>query len=182
MRVVVVYESMFGNTRVIANAIARGLEPVGDVRVVSVSDADHQVADSADVLVVGGPTHAHSMSRPSTRKAAADTAAKPDSTVKLELYALGKGVREWLDSIGPVGARFAAFDTRMKGPRWIMGSAALKIARTLRRHGAREIEKPASFLVTKYNALRPNEEERAVEWGQALADQLLVSARPRASH
>jgi len=36
MRAMIVYESMFGNTRVIADAIAKGLEPVGIVVVVPV--------------------------------------------------------------------------------------------------------------------------------------------------
>lgn len=181
MRVVIVYESMFGNTRVIADAIARGMDVPGGVRVVSVSDADHRIAEGADVLVVGGPTHAHSMSRPATRKSAADMAAKPNSKVKLELYALGKGVREWLDSIGPVRGRVAVFDTRMRGPRWLTGSAAVAIARALRRHGADLITKPASFFVTKNNALRAGEEDRATAWGHELAETLMEGARSRAA-
>lgn len=182
MRVVIAYESMFGNTRLIAEAIARGMESSGEIRVVSVSDADHQLAEHADVLLVGGPTHAHAMSRPATRKSAADIASKPDSRVKLELYALGKGVREWLQSLGPIRARVAAFDTRMKGPRWLTGSAAVGISRRLGRLGARELDGPVSFFVTKENTLRHGEEERAEAWGHELGQKLTAEFRPRAWH
>ena len=182
MRVVIVYESMFGNTRGIAEAIAEGMERAGDVRVFPVADAGHEIAEGADVLIVGGPTHAHAMSRPSTRKGAADMAAKPDAKVQLEQFALGKGVREWLDSIGPTRAKAVAFDTRMKAPRWLTGSAAIAIARKLRRHGAHVIGKPVSFFATKDNWLRRGELERAKEWGEHLAADLVLTGGPRALH
>src|SRR3954454_21116312 len=157
MRVVIVYESMFGNTRRIAESVAEGMEFAGEVRLLPVADADHRIVEGADVLVVGGPTHARAMSRPSTRKGAADMAAKPDAALKLEHFALGKGVREWLDSLGPTRARAVAFDTRVKAPRWLTGSAAVAIARRLRGHGAHIAEKPVSFFVTKDNVLRAGE-------------------------
>lgn len=50
--------------------------------------------------MVGGPTHAHGMSRASTRKAAAEAAAKPVSGVTLEPGADGDGLREWFGSPG----------------------------------------------------------------------------------
>lgn len=179
MRVVIAYESMFGNTRLIAEAIAKGIDFASDVRVVSVNDADGDMVGNADLLIVGGPTHAHGMSRPTTRKSAADIAAKPKSTVVLEPYAQGKGVREWLDAVGPIKARAAAFDTRMKGPRFLTGSAAKGIARRLERTGALVIEEPVSFFVTKDNTLRDGEEEQATEWGQELAETLAVGTGHR---
>jgi flavodoxin len=54
MRAVVVYESMYGNTHRIANAIAAGLEAAFDVRVVPVSHAGPEVIADADLVVVGG--------------------------------------------------------------------------------------------------------------------------------
>ena len=64
MRAVVVYESMYGNTRVVAEAIGAGLGEEHDVVVVPAGEADESVVDGAQLLVVGGPTHAHSMTRP----------------------------------------------------------------------------------------------------------------------
>ena len=68
MRAVVVYESMFGNTHAIADAIGKGLEPVDNVVVVPVVEAGRERLGDADLLVVGGPTHFHGMSRTRTRK------------------------------------------------------------------------------------------------------------------
>lgn len=60
MKIVVVFESMFGNTRQVAAAIAEGLAPSGAVDSVTVNDAGAKdAAESADLLVVGGPTHVH---------------------------------------------------------------------------------------------------------------------------
>jgi hypothetical protein len=91
MRAVVVYESMYGNTHLIADAIGAGLGTVFDVRVVPVSEASAAVLDGADLVVVGGPTHAHGMSRAGTRKAAVEAADKPASPLKVEPDALGPG-------------------------------------------------------------------------------------------
>ena len=70
MRAVVVYESMYGNTHLVADAIGAGLRPACDVSVVPVAEAGPAVLAGADLVVVGGPTHVHGMGRASTRKAA----------------------------------------------------------------------------------------------------------------
>ena len=54
MRAVVVYESMYGNTHVVADAIGAGLKTAFDVSVVPVSQASPAVLADADLLVVGG--------------------------------------------------------------------------------------------------------------------------------
>ena len=100
MRAVVVYESMYGNTHLVAEAIGAGLGTAIDVTVVPVSQAGQAVLAGADLVVVGGPTHVHGMSRESTRKAAVETADKPDSELKAEPGALGPGLREWFGSLG----------------------------------------------------------------------------------
>ena len=67
MKVLVVYESMFGNTKAIAEAIGEALA----AEVVEVSDAPDVLPDDVGLLVVGAPTHAFSLSRPATRQSAA---------------------------------------------------------------------------------------------------------------
>ena len=84
MKAVVIYESMYGNTHLIANAIAEGLRAHGEVTVVPVAEARATVVEDADLVVVGGPTHAHGMSRTATRKGAVDAARKPGSDLVLE--------------------------------------------------------------------------------------------------
>ncbi len=77
MRALIVYESMYGNTHVVANHIAEGLRPQFDVDVVPVEEATPERIAGADLLVVGGPTHVHSMSSEKSRKAAKDSLSKP---------------------------------------------------------------------------------------------------------
>jgi hypothetical protein len=171
MRAVVVYESMFGNTHLIADAIGTGLAEAFDVSVLPVAQADPARIRDADLVVVGGPTHVHGMTRASTRQGAAKLAAEPDSVVTLEPDALQEGLREWLGSLGKskVHARAAAFDTRVSGPAAFTGRAAKGVGRELRHHGFELIAEPESFLVTKQNALEPGEGDRAKTWGAGLA-------------
>ena len=66
MKTLLVYESLWGNTKTVAETIAHALD--GDVTLVEAGDAPTTVPPDIDLLVVGGPTHAFSMSRPSTRQ------------------------------------------------------------------------------------------------------------------
>ena len=84
MQAVIVYESMFGNTRAIASAIGDGLAATLDVAVVPVTQADPTRISEADLVVVGGPTHVHGMARASTRKGAAKQAEEGGSILTLE--------------------------------------------------------------------------------------------------
>src|SRR5437763_12983279 len=105
---------MYGNTRTVAEQIGAGLaDAISQVDVVAVADADPERVQAMDLLVIGGPTHAWGMSRPSTRRGAADAAAKPDSGLTLEPRATGPGLREWLEHMSCLPTRVAIFDTRM---------------------------------------------------------------------
>lgn len=168
MRAVVVYESMYGNTHLIAQAIGEGLADSADLVVVPVTEGDSALAAGADLLVVGGPTHVHGMSRPRTRAAAIDAAKKPDSGLTFEAQADAAGVREWLDSLGHLDMRAAAFDTRIDAPAAITGRASKRIAHKLRQHRCTLVADPESFLVTKDSHLEPDEEARARQWGASL--------------
>ena len=178
MRAVVVYESMYGNTHLIADAVGTGLGSAFDVSVVPVSHADPAVLADADLVVVGGPTHAHGMSRAATRKAAVEAADKPVSPLETEPDALGPGLREWFDSLSRYQAKAAAFDTRFHGPASLTGRASRKVARVLRAHGFDVVAEPESFLVTKQDRLEPQETIRAREWGARLAASLTPSRAP----
>jgi hypothetical protein len=169
MRAVIVYESMFGSTRAIAEAIAEGLSP-SEVRVVRAADADAAVLDGVDLLVVGGPTHALSMSRPGTRKNAPGYVRKPGSELVLEPGAdTAAGVREWLSSLEHLNATAAAFDTRIKAPAALTGRASKAIARKLSSLGLLVVVPPESFLVDKKGHLLAGEPDRARAWAERLA-------------
>lgn len=169
MRAVVVYESMYGNTHHVADAIGAGLQESFDVTVVPVAEAEPTVLADADLVVVGGPTHAHGMSRAATRRAASEAAEKPDSGVTMEPGAVGPGLREWFDSLGQYPVKAAAFDTRVHGPSIVTGRAATGVTRLLRAHGFDVVAKPESFLVTTKNVLDPEETTRARAWATKLA-------------
>src|ERR1017187_5743439 len=170
MRAVVVYESMFGNTRAIAEAIAEGIGTAGDAEVVRAADGNGKSLEGADLLVVGAPTHAWGMSRPSTRKGAPNYARKPGSDLILEPDAeASPGVREWISSLDNFHMRAAAFDTRIKAPAILTGRASVGIARALSRRGVTAVTRPESFLVTKAGHLLPGETDRARAWGRQIA-------------
>ena len=172
MIAVVVYESMFGNTHVIADHIAEGLRSRSETTVVAVHDATEDVVAGADLLVVGGPTHVHGMSSHRSREGAKEIAAKDDD-LELEPDAEGPGLRDWFDELadGRTG-RAAAFDTRVHATAVVTGQASKGIAKRLRRHGFELVAGPESFFVDKENRLEPDEAERAEEWGRSLAEVL----------
>jgi hypothetical protein len=174
MRAIVVYESMFGNTRHIADAIGTGLIKGVEgcvASVVPLAEADRADIKEADLIVVGGPTHVHGMTRASTRQGAAKMAAQADRGMRLEPDALAEGLRDWLDSLGEsnMHTKAAAFDTRMPGPAALTGRASKGIARALRHRGYELVADPESFIVTKQNTLELGEEDRARLWGAGLA-------------
>lgn len=173
MRAVVVYESMYGNTRKIAEAIAAGIGP--QAICVQVGKLAPDLVASADLLVVGGPTHAWGMSRSATREAAVRDARKPGSALTLEPGAEGAGLREWFASLGDLRCRAVAFDTRVKVPTPMFGRASGEIAKRLNKHGAALAARPHSFFVTRSNTLHSGEEERARAWGAQLSGAVRVS-------
>jgi hypothetical protein len=179
MKVVIVYESMFGATHAVADAIAEGLRSAASVTVTvaNVNHAEATIGAGADVLIVGGPTHVHGMSRPESRAEAVKWAADPERTLTLEKDAPGTGVREWLESLAEsTGARGAAFDTRADFPRILSGAASNAIHKALGKRRYTEVVPAESFLVTKDGAIEAGEQDRAHAWGEAIAATLVGSA------
>lgn len=167
MRALIVYESMFGNTEAIAREVASGLSPYLLVEIVPVREAPDVIDGRVGLLVVGGPTHAFSMSRASTRQAAAHQGADGAA-------AHGIGLREWLATVRlPVTrARTATFDTRVatsSGHPKAPGSAARRAGKRLRSMGSNLVVPPMSFLVSDTaGPLLPGEAERARRWADEI--------------
>lgn len=132
MKAAVVYESMYGNTHSIAEAIAEGLGSAGAVDVVSVEEAARMDLSGLDLLVVGGPTHAHGRTRTQTRHAAVEDSMSRDKGLTVDPSAEGLGLRDWLDSLGPITGRAAAFDTRVDMPELLTGRASKGIGKKLK--------------------------------------------------
>ena len=169
MKALVVYESWFGNTRLLAEAIAAALP--GEAAAVSVDDPPPPLGD-LDLLVVGAPTHVHGLSSAMSRRSAIEQGSEAEGP--------GIGVRGWLRQL-PEGRhpRAAAFDTRIEKPVILVGSAARGIAKRFRRHGLELAVEPESFSVLDTEGpLKEGELERAAEWARALAARSAPAAAP----
>lgn len=147
MNALVVYDSVFGNTEQVAQAIAAALQttavPVGQV-------APDQL-EGLDLLIVGSPTRGF----------------RPTEDTSQLLNALAK------NHLAGVGV--AAFDTRIDLAtidssvfRFIVdkgGYAANTIAKALDKKGSRLLASPEGFLVTgEQGPLKDGELERAAAW------------------
>ena len=163
MTTLVVFETMYGRTRDVAQSVAIGCESGGAVSAVEVTelvagDAQGALPDGVALLVVGGPTHAFGMTRPNTRRDAAKYGATVSRT----------GVREWLETLAlPPGLPVAAFCTKLDSP--LSGSAARSIGQRLRRLGGRLVVPPKDFYVRGTQpVLLDGELDRARAWGASL--------------
>jgi hypothetical protein len=145
--------------------------------VIPLAEARRERFGDADLLVVGGPTHFHGMSRPRSRKWAAAIAHKPSNDLVLDRHADGPGVRDWLATLGHGHGhtKVAAFDTRYTGLASLTGRASKAISRKLRKHGFEVVAKPESFLVDSKHHLELGEEARAQEWGKRLGASFVSS-------
>ena len=176
MRAVITFESIYGNTRAVADAVAEGLSSVGEVAVISQHEMDSGAAGTADLVVVGAPTHMHGLPTSMSRKMAAHAAEEEGAPLDAGATA-GPGIRSWLSQQSGNGRRAAAFDTRADGRPALTGSAARGIAKRLRRCGFELIADPESFLVEDAEGpLMDGELDRAREWGRAIAGHLQDSA------
>ncbi len=142
MKILVVYDSKFGNTERIAKSIAAG---VGSTHQVTVEPAGAagEIDPSVDLMIVGGPTQAHG--------------ATP-------------AMKTFLSRLPDLpGTRCATFDTRYDKPRWLTGAASGVIEDGLRKHGGRPVGPGESFFIEHSEGpLAPGEEDRAVSWGATL--------------
>lgn len=140
MKIAVVYGSRSGNTRLIAETVAEALRPRGDVALLSAEAAELPLG--TELLIVGGPTEGHQMTPP---------------------------VKAFLDRLPRLqGIQVAAFDTRLRWPIWLSGSAARGIADRLHDLGGVLVAEPESFLVSREPKLYPGEADRARAWALAL--------------
>ena len=147
MKTLVVYDSLYGNTEIIARAIGDAIP--GEVPVLRVEQVNAGDLEHVDLLIVGSPTHG----------------ALPTEAVQGLLERIGSPARE--------GARAATFDTRLTWgflERW-GGFAAPKIADTLQGKGWTLAGEPGGFFVRglKKGPLKRGEAERATAWAKGLA-------------
>lgn len=170
MRALVIYESMYGNTHMVAISIAAGLRATHDVTLVPVSRATRELVAGADLVVAGGPTHMHGMSSAASRRSAAESAHKRGSGLTMDPDADSPGIRGWLNDLDGGSGLAVAFDTRLRGLPLLTGRASQSISRSLQSHGYHLLAAPESFLVSKENVLLGGEAARASAWGATIGE------------
>ena len=149
MRARVVYDTNYGNTRIIAEVIARELGR--EASILSVADVTETSLDGVDVLVVGCPINGW----------------RPTETMQAFLKGLAPG--------SLTGVRAAAFDTRIK--LFLHGDAAGKISHALQLAGAGIVAKPHGFVVEGTEGpLAPGETGKAGAWAAFIGAELRASA------
>ncbi len=175
MRTLVIYESLYGNTHMVASGIADGLRAHGDVQLVPADEATDELVASADLVVVGGPTHGHGMTRASTRAEARDRAGKPGSALTLDEHADGlASATGW--------APCATARTRWP-PRSTRGSTCRRCSPVGRRPASRtgcvamasgSQSSPRASSSTGTTSSVAGEADRARDWGSSLVSALTI--------
>jgi Flavodoxin domain len=161
MKALVVYESHWGNTAKIAEAIADGIGP--DAQAVTTTEATAELVTGADLVVAGAPVMTF---RLPTDKMLTDYVAK-DKKAPVPGDISHPSLRTWLEALPVHRAAAASFETRLS---WSPGSATGAIEERFHKAGFRTIAKPGKFVVKgSYGPLREGEVERAREWGATLA-------------
>ena len=160
MKVIVVYELHWGNTALVARAIADGVG--AGAQVLATDEASPAAVAEADLIIAGAPVMAFSL--PSDRMLATLAGdAKAPSPPDLS----HPSMRSWLDQLPAGHGRSAQFET---GLRWSPGGATSEIGHKLEKAGFTRLVKSRRFVVKgSYGPLRDGELERAQEWGRELA-------------
>ena len=145
MKTLVVYDSVYGNTGIIAQAIGDAIP--GEVQVLRVGEVNAPELETVDLLILGSPTHG----------------SLPTEAVQRLVEKIGAPAR--------AGAKLATFDTRLSWRfllRW--GFAAPKLANTLKEKGWTLAGAPEGFFVKglKKGPLKRGEAERAAAWAKEI--------------
>jgi flavodoxin I len=144
MKVLIVYDSVYGNTEKIANAIGGAI--IGEVKVLRAGEVNFSELATLDLLIVGSPTQG---GRPTP------------------------AIQDFLNKVSEPsikGIHFAAFDTRFS-TRWVkvFGYAAGRIAGRLKAKGGTLVLSPEAFFVQrKEGPLKEGELERAAGWAKEI--------------
>jgi flavodoxin len=155
MKVLIIYDSIFGNTEQIALAIGNVLGSQKDVEILHVSNVKPQQLTGMKLLIVGSPTRGF----------------RPTPVIK---KLLGK-----IPVKGLKGVKVAAFDTRIsvsdiesRTGRFFVnrfGYAAQPISDRLTKKGGELIIAPEGFFVKGTEGpLKEGELERAAEWARQI--------------
>lgn len=141
MNSLVIYDSNYGNTQKVAEAIAEGLQS----KAVNISNVKQEQLDKYDLLVMGTPINGWM------------------PTKEMQDFISGIDVGQLSD------VSVATFDTRVK--LFIHGDAMQKLAKSLKNIGAKRVVDTMPFYVggkKEVPVLLEGELEKARDWGGSL--------------
>jgi flavodoxin len=156
MSILIIYDSVFGNTEKIAQAIGAALGPQENVKTVQVSNVKPEQLAGLKLLIVGSPTRQF----------------KPTAAMNNFLKGIPRN--------GLKGVRVASFDTRITLSKIeatpvlaffakLFGYAAEPIAKTLQKKGGELVLPPEGFFVEGTEGpLKEGELERAANWAKRM--------------
>jgi flavodoxin len=145
MRALVIYDSNFGHTKLIAEEIAKNLQ--GEITTISVKEFDPAELVGKDLVVLGSPINGW----------------RPTGAITAVLQVLSKE--------GLHGMKFTTFDTRVK--LFIHGDAKDAMANALKESGAVLIVEPEAFYVHgQQGPLFKGELEKAASWAKLILSKM----------
>jgi flavodoxin I len=151
MKVVIVYDSYFGNTEKVAQAMCRALEPQGEVLMVRAGDAKADLISGSDLLIIGSPTRRF---RPSEATTQFLNTLTPEDLKGMKTLAFDTRIS--LEDINSAVGRFFVRN---------FGYAAPFISKQLEKKGAKLAAPPEGFDVrASEGPLKDGELDRAADW------------------
>jgi flavodoxin len=156
MKILIIYDSVFGNTEQVARAMADALQSMGDTGIVRINAATPDQLRGLNLLIVGSPTRGFRPTEP---------------------------IQDFLRNIPAdslSGVRVAAFDTRIaledikppifRGLVKMGGFAAKPIGDALKKKGGDLVAQGEGFFVkASEGPLKEGELERAAAWAKQIA-------------
>lgn len=154
MRALVIYDSVYGNTERIAQAIGSVLGERAEVHLARVGQDGPAHWNEFELVVMGGPIH------------------------RVSLSAAMKALVKEIPKRALRGASVAVFETCYRNPGWQRGAAARKMGRKARKFGGRLVVPAESFFVVgREGPLEEGEEKRAKQWARAILDGMGTSGQ-----
>ena len=155
MKAIVIYDSQFGNTEKIAQAIRDALSDTAETRLMRASSVAPRDLMAADLLVVGSPTQRFHATEP------VDRFLKGAS-----LHGIHAAAFDTRFDMNDVDSRTLRLAVKVAGD---SAYAAPRIAAVLEKAGSTMVAAPEGFIVTDTEGpLREGELERAAEWARGL--------------
>ena len=145
MKTLVLYDSNFGNTKLIADEIAKNIG--GNIAAISVKDIKSQDIEGLDLLIMGCPINGW----------------RPTDSTLAAIELLKDKLKD--------GLKYTTFDTRMKI--FIHGDAKEQLSRILMKAGGKLIFEPQAFYVSrKKGPLYDGELEKVDSWTKLILSKI----------